>query len=190
MTIKKTIKKPKSTVLSKKEVLSKIAPKRTSKATKTTTTKNKKQATKNLDNSIVSENLTMQELDVAIENLGSQDEIDLESENSEIDSEIDSENSEIKDEYTTPRNKGGRPRGSTKSPAREWLSDSERLTFGTDAKAALEFLLSQARTRTEALEVSKLLIQYQTPKIANVSKDDEKQFTININSDWIPDNKL
>jgi hypothetical protein len=101
--------------------------------------------------------------------------------------QISAENKQIKDGLTHthstqfPAGKSGNPNGRPKTK----ISEGDRESFGTDAKAALEWALANASSKAEMIEIAKLLLPYQTPKIANTSSDD-KEFKLNILSDWIP----
>jgi hypothetical protein len=83
--------------------------------------------------------------------------------------------------HNSQQDKSGNPNGRPKTK----ISESDRESFGTDAKAALEWALANASSKAEMIEIAKLLLPYQTPKIANTSSDD-KEFKLNILSDWIP----
>lgn len=67
------------------------------------------------------------------------------------------------------------------------LSPEEIKKFGKDAKKALEHMLETAGSRKEVKEISKILISYQSPKLANVESRSFEQKTIEIK--WVDDSK-
>ena len=64
-------------------------------------------------------------------------------------------------------NTGGRPKKKV-APTASDLTTAEIKKYGNDAKKALEHMLETAKSRKEVKEISKILISYQAPKLANI----------------------
>jgi len=77
-------------------------------------------------------------------------------------------------------NNKGRVSNKIKNEDKEALSAEDIAKFGKDAKKALEHMLETCSTRREAKEISKILITYQSPKLANVESRSVEQKTIEI----------
>jgi len=78
-----------------------------------------------------------------------------------------------------PANPGGRAK-LKEEPKSTNLTKAEIDKFGADAKKALEHLLATASSRHEVKEISKILITYQSPKLANIESRSFQQQSIEI----------
>lgn len=71
----------------------------------------------------------------------------------------------------------------TKSKKEEELTAADLKAFGKDAKKALEHMLETASSRKEVKEISKILITYQSPKLANVESFNREEKIIELK--WV-----
>lgn len=76
-------------------------------------------------------------------------------------------------------NPTGRPRKKEVTKTED-LTPAEIAKFGKNAKKALEHMLETASSRKEVKEISKILISYQSPKLANVESRTTEEKTIEI----------
>lgn len=85
----------------------------------------------------------------------------------------------------------GNAKGRTVHKAKEGKSDltaADLKKFGSNAKKALEHLLETSSTRKEAKEISKILVTYQAPKLANIESRSFQHKTIEVK--WAADTDL